>query len=229
MHIPDGFLDGRTMGALWGVSGATTAYALYRVRETLDDAKKVPLIGVTAAFVFAAQMLNFPVAGGVSGHFVGALLACVLLGPWEGFLVMEVVLLVQCLLFSDGGLAALGANIFNMAILSGLLSYYLFALAKSLIARRGGEKAAILTSAGLFAWFSVVIASVACSFELAISGTLPLSTGLPTMVGVHSLIGIGEAFITVAVLAVVLQARPDLVSAYKSPGLSAGLPAGEVA
>ncbi len=229
MHIPDGFLDAKTMGTLWGVSGGTTAYALYRVRETLDDAKKVPLIGITAAFVFAAQMLNFPVAGGVSGHFVGALLACILLGPWEGFLVMEVVLMVQCFLFSDGGLTALGANVFNMGIVAGLLSYYLFAVVKSLVAKRGGEKAAILTSAGIFAWVSVVLASIACSFELAISGTIPLSAGLPAMVGVHSLIGIGEAFITVAVLAVVLQARPDLVSAFKGSPLAQGLPAREVA
>jgi cobalt/nickel transport system permease protein len=218
LHIPDGFLDPKTYGTLWGVSGGTIAYALYKVKDTLDE-KKIPLLGITAAFIFAAQMLNFPVAGGTSGHFVGALLACVLLGPWEGFLTISVVLLVQCLFFADGGLTALGANIFNMGIVAGLLSYYLMTIAKRPLAKRFGEKTALLSSTAAFAWLGVVFASAACACELAISGTVPLHVTLSAMVGVHSLIGIGEAMITVVVLVVVLQTRPDLVDAYKGPAV----------
>lgn len=228
MHIPDGFLNTATWGCLYGASGATTAYALHRVKDELDE-KAVPLLGITAAFIFAAQMLNFPVAGGTSGHFLGALLAMVLLGPWAGFLVILVVLAVQCFFFADGGLTALGANIFNMGIIGGLLSYYLLILVKAPLAGWIGEKKALLSSVAVFSWLSVVLASSACACELAISGTVPFHVTFPAMVGVHSLIGIGEAIITVAVLAVVLQSRPDLVKVYKGPDLSLAATAGEVA
>jgi cobalt/nickel transport system permease protein len=228
MHIPDGFLDPKTWGAAYGVSAGTTAYALYKVRDRLDE-KKIPLLGITAAFIFAAQMLNFPVAGGTSGHFLGAILACTLVGPFEGFLVMEVVLLVQCFFFADGGLTALGANVLNMAIIGGLLSYYLMTLFKGLLAKRLGEKTALLTSVALFSWVSVVLASAACAIELAVSGTVPLHVTLTAMMGVYSLIGIGEAIITTVVLVVVLQSRPDLVDAYKSHPLPSALGAEEVA
>jgi len=214
LHIPDGFLDAKTYGALWGVSGATTAYALYRVKDRLDE-KKIPMLGITAAFIFAAQMLNFPVAGGTSGHFLGAILACTLVGPFEGFLVMEVVLLVQCFFFADGGLTALGANIFNMAIIGGLLCYYLMTLGRGLLIKRMGEKRSLLVSVAVFSWISVVLASAAAALELAFSGTVPLRVTLPAMMGVHSLIGLGEAIITTIVLTVVLQSRPDLVDAYR--------------
>lgn len=228
MHIPDGFLDPRTWGTLTAASAGTTGYALYKVREKMDE-KLIPLLGITAAFIFAAQMLNFPVAGGTSGHFLGAMLACILLGPWAGFLVMVVVLLVQCLFFADGGLTALGANIFNMGVIAGLLSYYFFYYSKALLSRGTGERSALLTSTAVFSWLSVVLASAACSVELAVSGTVPLNTILPAMVGVHALIGIGEALITTVVVAVVLQARPDLVDAYDAPPIGQSLAAEEVA
>jgi len=228
LHIPDGFLDTKTWATLWGVSGGTTGYALYKVRNRLDE-KKIPMLGITAAFVFAAQMLNFPVAGGTSGHFLGAILACVLVGPFEGFLVITVVLLVQCFFFADGGLTALGANIFNMAIIGGLLSYSLMMLVERPLSKRISEKSALLSTTAVFAWLGVVLASTACAFELAISGTVPLRVTLPAMVGVHSLIGIGEAIITTIVVAVVLQARPDLVDAYRGPELLPANAAGEVA
>ncbi len=218
MHIPDGFLDAKTWGTLWGISGGTTAYALYKVKDRINDIK-IPLLGITAAFIFAAQMLNFPVAGGTSGHFLGAILACVLLGPWEGMLTIVVVLGVQCFFFADGGLTALGANIFNMAIVGGLASYALLRLSEKPLSRAVGEKAALLSCTGVFAWFSVVLASAACALELAISGTVPFNVTFPAMVGVHSIIGIGEAIITVVVIAVVLQTRPDLVNAYGGPGI----------
>jgi cobalt/nickel transport system permease protein len=227
VHIPDGFLDPKTWGTLYGVSGGTTAYALYKVKDRLDE-KKIPLLGITAAFIFAAQMLNFPVVAGTSGHFLGAILACVLLGPLEGFLVMEVVLMVQCFFFADGGLTMLGANVFNMAIVGGLLSYFLMTLFKGLLTRRLGEKTALLTSVALFSWVSVVLASMACAIELAISGTVPLYVSLPAMAGVHSLIGIGEAIITTVVLVVVIQSRPDLVDAYKGHPIPPALEAKEV-
>lgn len=213
MHIPDGFLDPKTWGALSVASAGTTGYALYRMREKMDE-KVVPMLGITAAFIFAAQMLNFPVASGTSGHFLGALLACVLLGAWPGFLVMVVVLLVQCFFFADGGLTALGANIFNMGVVGGLLSYYLLVMSKKPLSRFLGEKTALLASTAVFSWLSVTLASGACAVELAVSGTVPLATVLPAMLGVHAIIGAGEAIITTVVVAVVLQSRPDLVDAY---------------
>jgi cobalt/nickel transport system permease protein len=218
LHIPDGFLDPKTWGTLYGVSGGTTAYALYKVRDRFE-ARKIPLIGITAAFIFAAQLLNFPIAGGTSGHFVGALVACILLGPWEGFLVMVVVLMVQCFFFADGGLTALGANIFNMGVIGGLFSYYLFALAKVALGRFTSEKTALLASTAVFSWLSVVLAAAAAALELAVSGTVPLKTTLPAMASVYSLIGIGEAVIGAFLIAVVLKARPDLIYAYSGPVL----------
>lgn len=228
MHIPDGFLDPKTWAAAYGLSAGTTAYALYKVKDRLD-AKKIPLLGITAAFVFAAQMLNFPVIGGTSGHFLGAILACTLCGPFEGFLVMAVVLIVQCFFFADGGLTALGANIFVMGVVGGLFTYYLMMLVKHPLIKRIGEKKALLSTVPVFSWLSVVLASAVCSIMLAISGTVSLSVAFPAMVGVHSLIGIGEAIITTVVVAMVLQTRPDLVDAYHGPALAATLPAKEVA
>lgn len=220
MHIPDGFLDPKTWGTLSVASVGTTGYALYKMREKMDE-KMIPLLGITAAFIFAAQMLNFPVAGGTSGHYLGAILACVLLGAWPGLLVMVVVLLVQCLFFADGGLTALGANIFNMAIIGGLLSYYLLVLARKPLSKAIGEKSSLLVTTAFFSWLSVVLASAACALELSISNIVKLSPGaiFGPVVGVNCIIGIGEAVITTIVVAVVLQARPDLVYAYSGKGL----------
>ncbi len=227
MHIPDGFLDAKTWIATSGISAGTVTYALYAVREKLDE-KMIPLLGITAAFIFVAQMLNFPVAGGTSGHFLGALMACVLLGPWMGFLAMVVVLVVQTLIFADGGLTALGANVFNMGIVGGLACYYMLIYAKSLLAKRMGEKRALLATTAFFSWFSVVFASAICAIELAISGTSPLHVALPAMVGVYALIGIGEAIISTGVISLVLGARPDLIFVYKGPKPREGSPIEEV-
>ncbi|MBN2169436.1 MAG: energy-coupling factor ABC transporter permease [Actinobacteria bacterium] len=226
MHIPDGFLDPKTWGTAWGISAGTTGYALYAARTKLDE-KKIPLLGITAAFIFAAQMLNFPVAGGTSGHFLGALLAFLLVGVWPGFLVMVVVLGVQCLFFADGGLTALGANIFNMAIVGGLLTYTLFYLTNNRLSKFLGNRSSFLSCTAIFSWLSVMLASAACALELAVSGTVPLSTVLPSMLSVHAIIGTGEAIITTVVVAVVLQTRPDLVDAYQV-GISTEAPALEV-
>ena len=211
MHIPDGFISAPINTATYVVSGGMTAGALRHASRELGE-KQVPFLGVTAAFVFAAQMLNFPVAGGTSGHFLGAMLAAVLLGPMNAFLVMAVVLAVQCLAFADGGLTALGTNIFNMGVVGGILCYGIFAGMRAVLP---GTRAAFLGAVGVASWLSVVVASGVCAVQLAASGTVPLGAALPAMVGVHALIGIGEALITVTVVGMVLQARPDLVAAWR--------------
>ena len=210
MHIPDGFLDTKTIIITAAISAGALGYGIKKVNQKLGE-RQVPLLGITAAFIFAAQMLNFPVAGGTSGHFLGAVLAAVLLGPWAACLIMAVVLIVQSIGFADGGLTALGANIFNMGVVGGILSYYIFVALKRYLPRtRGG----FLSSVALASWLSIVLASAACALELALSGTSPLNVVLPAMVGVHMLIGIGEAIITTAVVSIVLGTRPDLVSTY---------------
>jgi cobalt/nickel transport system permease protein len=213
MHIPDGFLSTGVSATTAVVSVGVVGYGLYKARKELDE-KTVPLMALCAAFVFAAQMLNFPVAGGTSGHFLGGVLVAVLLGPWLGSLVIALVLLVQAMGFADGGITALGANIFNMALLGTILAYYVFCGIKALLPK---NKAAFLTSVAMASWCSVMLASGACALELAISGTTPLSVTLPAMLGVHAIIGIGEAIVTTAVISVVLAVRPDLVKAYGMP------------
>jgi cobalt/nickel transport system permease protein len=164
-------------------------------------------MGVMAAFIFAAQMFNFQVAGGTSGHLLGGVLAAVLLGPWVGTLVMACVVAVQGLMFSDGGLLVMGANIFNMGIIGTLGGYAIY---RSLAAVLGGEERGRIPAAGVAAWVSVVAAAVSMSLQLAVSGTSPLEIVLPAMVGVHVLIGIGEALITVAALGFIAATRRDL-------------------
>jgi cobalt/nickel transport system permease protein len=174
----------------------------------LDEAR-VPLLGVLAAFVFAAQMLNFPIAGGTSGHFLGATLAAVLLGPWLACLVMAVVLVVQAFAFADGGISALGANVLNMGVLGALLAGFLVVGAMRVLPH---TRTAFLGVVGVVSWLAVMVGAGATSLELAASDTVPLATSLPAMLGVHALIGIGEAVITVAAVSAVLAARPDLVA-----------------
>ncbi len=207
MHIPDGFLDPKTWATMDVVSAGALAYAFYRVKDEIPE-EKVPLLGVLAAFIFAAQMLNFPVAGGTSGHLIGGLLAAVLLGPWAGSIVITAVLIIQCLIFQDGGLTALGANVFNMAIIGSIGAYYIYKAVLKVL----GEKSFFL-SVAVAAWASVFLAATACAFELAFSGTIPLNVVLPAMAGIHTLIGIGEALITVAVVSLVKATRPDLIAA----------------
>jgi cobalt/nickel transport system permease protein len=208
MHIPDGFLSPGVAAAAGVVAIAAVAYGLRVANVELDEAR-VPLLGVVAAFIFAAQMLNFPVAGGTSGHFLGATMAAVLLGPWIACLVMSVVLFVQCFAFADGGVSALGANILNMGVLGALLAGLLVVAAQRLLPP---TRAAFLGTVGVVAWLAVMTGATATSFELAISDTVALGTVLPAMLGVHALIGIGETIITVAAVAAVLASRPDLVA-----------------
>jgi cobalt/nickel transport system permease protein len=208
MHIPDGFLSPEVAGATAVAAVAVVAVAVRRADAQLDE-RRVPLLGVTAAFVFAVQLLNFPVAGGTSGHLLGAALAAVLLGPWLACVAMTVVIATQALLFADGGISALGANVLNMGILGALLVGWLMTWARALAPRRRGPFLAVVAGG---AWLAVMLGALATSLELSASGTVPLGTVLPGMLGVHALIGVGEAVITVAAVAAVLASRPDLVT-----------------
>jgi cobalt/nickel transport system permease protein len=214
MHIPDGFLSPEVAAACAVPAIGAVGYGLRRATRELDE-RRVPLLGVTAAFVFAAQMLNFPVAGGTSGHFLGAALAAVLLGPWLAAVVLSVVLVVQSFVFADGGVTALGANVLNMGVIGGLAVGGLMVAAQRILPR---TRAATLVVAGVGAWLAVVAGSAACAVELAVSGTVPLGTVLPAMLGVHVLIGAGEAVITVAAVSAVLSTRPDVVRALRPKG-----------
>jgi cobalt/nickel transport system permease protein len=207
MHIPDGFLSTEVAVACAAPAAAAVAIGLKRANAELDE-RRVPLLGVTAAFVFAAQMLNFPVAGGTSGHFLGAALAAILLGPWLGCLVLAVVLLVQAFVFADGGITALGANLFNMGVVGGLLVGGLMHGAR-MLAGRG--RTALLAVTAVGSWLAVMAGAAVAAVELAVSGTVPLDTVLPAMLGVHAVIGVGEAVITVAAVSAVLATRPDLI------------------
>jgi cobalt/nickel transport system permease protein len=207
MHIPDGFLDGSVAAVTAVPAVAAVGYGVRRAGKTLDD-RKVPLLGVTAAFIFAVQMLNFPVAGGTSGHLLGGALAAILLGPWLACIVMAVVISGQAFVFADGGVTALGANIFNMGVVGALGIGLAMIAARYLLPR---SRTAFLSVAAVGAWASVMLGALLCSVELGISGTVPFATVLPAMLGVHALIGVGEAIITVAAVAAVLATRPDLI------------------
>jgi len=208
VHIPDGFLSPEVAGATAVVTVAAVGYGLKTASGTLDE-RRVPLLGVTGAFVFAAQMLNFPVAGGTSGHFLGAALAAILLGPWLACLTMGVVISLQAFVFADGGITALGANILNMGVIGALLVGGLMLATRRALPK---SRTMLLAIVGVGAWLAVMAGATATSVELALSGTVPLGTVLPAMLGVHALIGIGEAVVTVASVAAVLAARPDLIA-----------------
>jgi len=207
MHIPDGFLNIATVATTYVVSAGGVGNAVRVANKKLGE-KQVPLMGILAAFIFAAQMLNFPIAGGTSGHFVGAALAAILLGPWATVLIMSCVLIAQCLIFQDGGLLALGANILNMGIVASFSGYYIYRLVASLM---GNGRRGTLVGGFAGAWVSVFLASIFCAVELAVSGVSPMRVVLPAMAGFHALIGIGEGLITGAVLSLVLATRADLL------------------
>jgi cobalt/nickel transport system permease protein len=205
MHIPDGFLSPEVAAGTAVVAAGAVAVGVRQASRHLDE-RVVPLLGVTGAFVFAAQMLNFPVAGGTSGHFLGAALATILLGPWLACLVLAVVIGTQAFVFADGGITALGANVLNMGVLGALLVGGVMRLAHTAAPK------SLLPIAAAGAWLAVMVGATATSLELAISGTVPLATVLPAMLGTHALIGAGEAVITVAAVSAVLATRPDLLA-----------------
>lgn len=209
MHIPDGFVSGPVAGAGFALAGVAIALAVRATNRNLGE-RTVPLMGVMAAFIFAAQMMNFPVAGGTSGHVLGGALAAILLGPWAAIIVMTSVVGLQALLFQDGGLVALGDNVFNMGVVAPLVGYGVY-WTFARFAHIGPWVR--LAGASAAAWLSVQLAALATTFELVLSDTSPLGVALPAMMGVHALIGIGEGLITVAAVAFVLATRRDLLEA----------------
>lgn len=201
MHVPDGFLSPGIWAGAGLVSAGALAGAVAKTRTVLQE-RQVPVLGVMAAFIFAAQMVNFPVAGGTSGHLLGGALAAILLGPWNAFLVMATVLFIQCLFFADGGLTALGANILNMALLAPFSAHFVYKAITRTAGSGGRARPAAVFAAS---WLSVMVAALACTLEISFSGTVPLRVILPAMAGWHALIGIGEGLITAAVVAFVLR------------------------
>ncbi len=208
MHIPDGFLSGGINIAAFAASAAVCGYSIKKCGNDLGD-KQVPLLGVTAAFIFAAQMLNFPVAGGTSGHFLGATLAAILMGPAATCLILALVLILQCLGFADGGLTALGSNIFNMGVVGGFGSYFIFIMLKKFLPDSRGR---FMAAAAITSWVTVMLVTALVALELAVSGTSPFAVVFPAMLGVHAIIGVGEAIITTTVLSVIYASRPDLIA-----------------
>ena len=215
MHVPDGFIDAPISAATGVVAAAAVAVSLRGARRELDE-RTAPLAGLVAAFIFAVQMLNFPVAAGTSGHLLGGALAAILVGPYTGVLCVSVVLLMQGILFADGGLTALGVNITDMAVVTTVVAYAVFrGLVKVLPRGRGAITAASFVAAVL----SVPAAAVAFTLIYAVGGTTDVSIGkvATAMIGVHVLIGIGEATITALTVGAVVAVRPDLV--YGARGL----------
>ncbi len=210
MHAPDGFLE-PVVAVVTGVISVVVVWlALRHASRELDD-KQVPLAGIAAAFIFAAQMFNFPVASGTTGHLLGGALAAILLGPWVGTLVVTVVVVVQALLFADGGLTALGYNTLNMAIVPAFGGWALYKLFRRILP---ANSAGVIGATGLAAGCSVVLSAMAFSLEwlFGASAPIPFDTVFGAMVGVHVLIGIGEGILSALVVGAVLATRPDLVT-----------------
>jgi cobalamin biosynthesis protein CbiM len=213
LHIPDGFINVQT-SAIFGIATVILiAIALKRAQTQLDD-KVAPMAGLAAVFIFAMQMLNFPVAAGTSGHLVGAALAAVLIGPWAASLALTVVLVIQALFFADGGLIALGLNIFNLAFVAVFVAWGVFLFIRKLLPKK---RISLLIATGVSAFISVPVAALAFSLQFALGGTDAISAATVTvaMVSVHLFIGIGEAIISVLTVSAVLAVRPDLVYGAK--------------
>ncbi|NGO10886.1 cobalt ABC transporter permease [Streptomyces sp. HC44] len=219
MHVPDGFINAPVSLATGVVAAGAVAVSLRGARRELDE-RTAPLAGLVAAFIFAVQMLNFPVAAGTSGHLLGGALAAILVGPYTGVLCVSVVLLMQGILFADGGLTALGVNITVMAVVTTVVAYAVF---RGLVKLLPKKRRSITVSAFIAAVLSVPAAAAAFTLVYAIGGTtdVPIGQVLTAMVGVHILIGIGEAAITALTVGAVIAVRPDLV--YGARGLTVPL------
>jgi len=211
LHIPDGFLSTLVAAVCWLVILGVLAYALRATQRTLDE-RLIPMAGIMGAFIFAAQMINFPVAGGTSGHFIGAVLAFIVLGPWLGLLTMVAVIALQALLFQDGGLVVMGANILVMGVVPGFVGYQLYRLGA------GRSRTVHTAVTGSAAWLSIMAAALVTTLLLAFSASTSLRVALPFMLGVHALIGIGEALITLAALAFIARSRPTLLETGQENG-----------
>ena len=214
MHIPDGFIDIKTSAAAATLATVGIGLALKGAKAQLTE-KSAPLAGLTSVFVFAVQMLNFPVAAGTSGHLLGGALAAVLVGPYAATLAITVVLIIQAFLFADGGLTALGLNLFNMSIIGVWVGYGAFLLVRKVLPKK---KASIALAAAIAGFISVPAAAAGFVLQYALGATATYSTStvLTAMIGTHILIGIGEAIITFLTVSAVLASRSDLVFGFKS-------------
>jgi cobalt/nickel transport system permease protein len=206
MHAPDG-LYSLPVNIVFGLVVCALVTASCRTLSRRQDHRLVPLMGLLAAFVFAGQMVNFPIASGTTGHLLGGTLAAILVGPWAGTVIMAAVIVFQALL-GDGGLTVLGPNIFNMGVVGTCLAYFIY---RAFVGRAFEHPARVVAASFFAAWAAVPLASVFASLQLAVSGTASLSRALPAMVLTHMAIGIGEALITAGVVAFVLKTRPDLL------------------
>lgn len=215
LHIPDGFLSTVVSFIGWVLALIVIGIAIRVTRHQLGE-RQIPLMGLLAAFIFAAQAINFPVAAGTSGHLLGGALAAVVMGPWAATLIMTAVIVTQGLLFQDGGLLVMGWNILNMGVFTAFTGYAVYVLVRRLVGE-GGRSRLVAAFAG--AWLSVEVGAIATAFELAASGTSPLSLGLPAMASLHALIGLGEAFITAGAIALLQASRPQVLDAGETaPG-----------
>jgi cobalt/nickel transport system permease protein len=214
LHIPDGFISAPVSLISLAIAAFFIYLALRGAKNQLDE-KVAPLAGLAAVFIFAMQMINFPVAAGTSGHLIGGALAAILIGPWAGVLAVTVVLFVQALFFADGGLIALGLNVINLSVIATLGSWYIFKLLQKIFPK---NRIGFLTATAIAAYISVPLSAVGFSIQFAIGGTaaIELSKVLIAMLGVHAVIGIGEAIITVLTVSAVLSVRRDLVYAAAS-------------
>ena len=212
MHVPDGFMN-VTMSAATGVISFGTLWAYIRSAKDLIADKFIALTGMMSALIFVLQMINFPVAAGTSGHLLGGALAVIVLGPRLGLICLSVVVIIQSLLFADGGLSALGVNVLNMAIVTSATSWF---IVKYWIKFVGKNKTSIVTVSVLAGILSVVFSSIAFTIQYAIGGTIsiPVGTVLIAMVTTHLIIGLGEGIITALIITLLMRVRPDLVYAY---------------
>lgn len=214
LHIPDGFINIPVSMIFMGVAALGVAIALRGARSELDD-KTAPLAGLTTVFIFAAQMINFPVAAGTSGHLLGGALAAILIGPYAATLAITVVLILQALLFADGGLTAIGLNVFNLSLLGVWSSYLIFLLIRKVMPK---QKTAVPIAGAIAAFIQVPIAATGfvLQYALGAQSTIPVSTVFTAMISTHLLIGIGEALITSLTLTAVLATRSDLVYGWRA-------------
>lgn len=212
-HIPDGFLDLPICVIMYAISLVFWIPAFRKARRVLGE-KHIPLMSMLTAGVFAAQMLNFPIVGGTSGHLVGGTLIAIFLGPYAAIICITIILVIQALLFGDGGLTALGANVFNMGIVAALSYYVYIAVTRIISGRRG-----VLTGAFIASWFAVVAGAVSCGIEVGLSSTFQpyggIVTTVPAMAFWHVIIGVGEALITMSILAYTLKVKPNLLELRK--------------
>jgi cobalt/nickel transport system permease protein len=213
MHIPDGFIDIPTSAAFAAIAAVGVGASLKGAAKSLDE-KTAPLAGLTATFIFAVQMINFPVAAGTSGHLFGSVLAAVLVGPYVATLALSVVLLLQALLFADGGLTAAGLNVFNLSLVGVWVGYGVFLLVKKILPK---NKSSITTAAAIAGFISVPAAVMGFLLQYAIgaNSTFSLTAVFTGMMSTHVLIGIGEAVITAFAVTAVMASRPDLVYGYR--------------